>query len=83
MQIPENAALAMKLAEGEICKMDCGEYPVFLFDDVFSELDSGRRKNLLREIADRQVIITSCENDMDLSVPYRRIEVSKGKYEVN
>lgn len=76
-------ALAMKLAEGEICKMDCGEYPVFLFDDVFSELDSGRRKNLLREIADRQVIITSCENDMDLSVPYRRIEVAKGKYEVS
>ena len=74
-------ALAMKLAEGEICKMDCGEYPVFLFDDVFSELDSGRRKNLLREIADRQVIITSCESDMDLSVPYRRIEVIKGKYD--
>ena len=72
-------ALAMKLAEGEICKMDCGEYPVFLFDDVFSELDSGRRKNLLREITDRQVIITSCESDMDLSVPYRRIEVAKGK----
>ena len=70
----------MKLAEGEICKMDCGEYPVFLFDDVFSELDSNRRKNLLREITDRQVIITSCENDMDLSVPYRRIEVVKGKY---
>ena len=75
-------ALAMKLAEGEICKMDCGEYPVFLFDDVFSELDSGRRKNLLREITDRQVIITSCENDMDLSVPYRRIEVAKGRYEL-
>ena len=73
-------ALAMKLAEGEICKMDCGEYPVFLFDDVFSELDSGRRKNLLREITDRQVIITSCESDMDLSVPYRNIEVVKGKY---
>ena len=74
-------ALAMKLAEGEICKMDCGEYPVFLFDDVFSELDSGRRKNLLREITDRQVIITSCESDMDLAVPYRRIEVIKGKYD--
>ena len=76
-------ALAMKLAEGEICKLDCGEYPVFLFDDVFSELDSGRRKNLLREINDRQVIITSCENDMDLSVPYRRIEVAKGKYVIS
>lgn len=73
-------ALAMKLAEGEICKMDCGEYPVFLFDDVFSELDSIRRKNLLREIADRQVIITSCESDMEFDIPYRRIEVAKGKY---
>ena len=75
-------ALAMKLAEGEICRMDCGEYPVFLFDDVFSELDSVRRKNLLREITDRQVIITSCESDMNLSVPYRRIEVARGRYEV-
>ena len=73
-------ALAMKLAEGEICRMDCREYPVFLFDDVFSELDSIRRKNLLREIADRQVIITSCESDMDFDIPYRRIEVAKGKY---
>ena len=73
-------ALAMKLAEGEICKIDCGEYPVFLFDDVFSELDSGRRKNLLREIGDRQVIITSCESDMNLGVPFKRIEVTKGRY---
>lgn len=73
-------ALAMKLAEGEICKLDCGEYPVFLFDDVFSELDSGRRKNLLREITDRQVIITSCESDMALGVPFKRIEVAGGRY---
>lgn len=73
-------ALAMKLAEGEICKLDCGEYPVFLFDDVFSELDSGRRKNLLREITDRQVIITSCDSDMDLAVPFKMIRVDGGKY---
>ena len=73
-------ALAMKLAEGEICKLDCGEYPIFLLDDVFSELDAGRQQNLLREIADRQVIITSCENDMELGIPYRRIEVAKGRY---
>ena len=73
-------ALAMKLAEGEICRLESGEYPVFLFDDVFSELDATRRRNLLREIADRQVIITSCESDMDLGVPHRRIEVSKGRY---
>lgn len=73
-------ALAMKLAESEICRLEGGEYPVLLFDDVFSELDSARRKNLLREIADRQVIITSCENDLDFPVGHKRIEVSGGKY---
>ncbi|MBR0449568.1 MAG: DNA replication/repair protein RecF [Clostridia bacterium] len=73
-------ALAMKLAEGEICKRESGEYPVFLFDDVFSELDEQRRKNLLREIADRQIIITSCERDMVYPVETRKIEVKGGKY---
>lgn len=29
-------SLAMKLAEGEICRTVCGEYPVFLLDDVLS-----------------------------------------------
>lgn len=73
-------ALAMKLAEGEICKRESGEYPVFLLDDVFSELDPIRRKSLLHEIRDRQVIITSCEPDMDISVPFKHIEVKGGTY---
>ena len=54
-------ALAMKLAEGEVCAKICGEKPVFLFDDVFSELDSTRRAYLSGKIKDRQVIITTCE----------------------
>ena len=54
-------ALAMKLAEGEVCAEICGEKPVFLFDDVFSELDSTRRAYLSGRIKDRQVIITTCE----------------------
>ena len=54
-------ALAMKLAEGEMCASICGERPVFLFDDVFSELDAGRRGYLSGKIKDRQVIITTCE----------------------
>lgn len=54
-------ALAMKLAEGEMCAKICGEKPVFLFDDVFSELDSSRRAYLSEKIRDRQVIITTCE----------------------
>ena len=56
-------SLALKLAEGEIIREECGgEYPVFLFDDVLSELDSGRRDYLLSNLKDKQVILTCCEN---------------------
>lgn len=54
-------ALAMKMAEGEISREYTGEYPVFLFDDVLSELDENRRAFILSKIEKRQVIITSCE----------------------
>ncbi len=54
-------ALSLKLAEGEICREDCGEYPVFLFDDVLSELDGMRKEYLLEKIAGKQVILTTCE----------------------
>lgn len=54
-------ALAMKMAEGEISREYSGEYPVFLFDDVLSELDENRKKYILSKIEKRQVIITSCE----------------------
>ena len=54
-------ALSLKLAEGEVCATVCGEKPVFLFDDVFSELDSTRRAYLSGKIGERQVIITTCE----------------------
>ncbi|MBE6662471.1 MAG: DNA replication/repair protein RecF [Ruminococcaceae bacterium] len=54
-------ALALKLAEGEISKKESGEYPVFLLDDVLSELDFSRRAYLIEEIRDKQVIMTTCE----------------------
>ena len=54
-------ALALKLAEGEVSAAVCGEKPVFLFDDVFSELDATRRAYLSGKIKDRQVIMTTCE----------------------
>jgi DNA replication and repair protein RecF len=74
-------ALAMKLAEGEICREEFGNYPVFLFDDVLSELDETRRDYLTHKICGKQVIITSCEpellSDMD---DIRRIKVENGSY---
>lgn len=54
-------ALAMKLAEGEMAKTVGGEYPVFLLDDVLSELDGQRREFILRSLTGRQIIVTSCE----------------------
>lgn len=54
-------ALAMKLAEGDVSSKIFGENPVFLLDDVFSELDNARRSYLSGKIMDKQVIITTCE----------------------
>ena len=48
-------ALAMKLAEGEICREEFGDYPVFLFDDVLSELDGTRRDYLINRMSGKQV----------------------------
>ncbi len=53
--------LALKMAEGEVSHELFSEYPVFLFDDVLSELDEKRRNFVLSDMSDRQVIITSCE----------------------
>ena len=73
-------ALCLKLAEGEIVKKDSGEYPVFLLDDVLSELDEGRRKYLIDEIKDKQVIMTSCEQDSELYKTANVINVKDGVY---
>ncbi len=55
-------ALAMKLAEGWVSAHESGgDMPVFLFDDVLSELDSHRREYLVREMRGRQVIMTACD----------------------
>ena len=74
-------ALSMKLAEGEMSKNISGEYPVFLLDDVLSELDCDRRAFILRNLTDRQLIVTSCEPDIFRSMDSgaRLIEVSNGR----
>ena len=75
-------ALAMKLAEGEISREESGEYPVFLLDDVLSELDRDRKHYVLSELHDRQVIITTCdENDFSGINHALKIYVENGKYE--
>ena len=54
-------ALSMKLSEGSLAYKAGGEKPVILLDDVLSELDSHRQSFVLGSLADRQIIVTSCE----------------------
>jgi len=79
-----SAVLSLKLAEGEISKISHGEYPVFLLDDILSELDRNRQDFILKNLSDRQVIITCCNSellngaDVDIS---RVIKVENGRFQ--
>ena len=75
-----SVVLSLKLAEGEVNREICGEYPVFLFDDVLSELDGERRKYLLEGIGERQIIMTSCEAEDMKGFADNVIEVTGGSY---
>ena len=53
--------LALKFIEAEMIERETGRKPVVLLDDVFSELDETRRKCLVDNFKNNQVIITSVE----------------------
>lgn len=78
-----SVVLSLKLAQGELFRELCGEYPVFLLDDVFSELDSARRNYILSNISDKQIIITCCDCDIfgDFS-DFHAIHAEEGKYDL-
>lgn len=73
-----SAVLALKLAEGELSKRLTGEYPVFLLDDILSELDAGRRGYILSHLSGRQVILTGCEPELPDAGVSRKILVKNG-----
>ncbi len=54
--------LALKFVEAKITESKLGEKPIILLDDVFSELDNTRRKFLVNNFKNHQVIITSVED---------------------
>jgi len=59
------AALSLKLAEYEAVKRHCGDEPLLLLDDCFSELDPESRERLWSMLGSKgQVIMTS--NDIPL-----------------
>ena len=72
------AAISLKLAEREIFRLDTGNEPILLLDDVLSELDAGRQNFVLNQIRSGQVFITCCEKDR-LTDLGRVITIEKGE----
>lgn len=54
--------LALKFIEAALAESYTKEKPIILLDDVFSELDQARRKCLVSNFKNHQVIITSVED---------------------
>ncbi|MCR4578103.1 MAG: DNA replication/repair protein RecF [Clostridiales bacterium] len=56
-------ALSLKLSEIELMREDTGEAPVLMLDDVMSELDPERRRQLVKRLSGVQTIITCTDRD--------------------
>ncbi len=75
-----SVVLALKLAEGEVCREIGGEHPVYIFDDVLSELDSRRRAYLFTKMKDKQLLLTGCDTVENLPEGIQKIVVERGQY---
>lgn len=62
-----SAVVALKLSEGEVIESTMKTSPVYLFDDILSELDEKRREYILNSLHGKQVIITSCMKEENFS----------------
>lgn len=72
------ALLALKLAELEYVKQKSeGRQPLLLLDDVFSELDESRRRQLISELSEIQTVITSTDIDKRLKLPAQTLDLTR------
>ena len=60
------AALSMRLSELDVMREQLGEWPMLMLDDVMSELDPGRRRQLVGRLKGIQTFIT-CTDAEDLA----------------
>jgi DNA replication and repair protein RecF len=73
-------ALALRLASYQLFVND-GERPILILDDVFSELDEGRREKLLAisKSAKQTFITVAVENDLPPTISGSKYRVTSGK----
>jgi DNA replication and repair protein RecF len=72
-------ALALRLASYQLLRAD-GDDPILILDDVFAELDTGRRSRLAELVADaEQVLVTAAvPEDLPEALAGTRIDVVEG-----
>ena len=72
-------ALVMKLAQANILLDETDEAPVFLLDDVLSELDPSRQDFILSKIDNMQVFITCCDDSIPKNKTGKMYHISGGR----
>ncbi len=81
----KNSIIAFKLAEIEMIKKEKNENPILILDDLFSEIDSEKARNIIKILDNNiQVFITttSIDNVVGLDIKKSKsFKVTKGKIE--
>ncbi len=75
-----SVVLSLKLAEGEISKEMTGKDPIYLLDDVLSELDETRRDYITKGLVGKQVILSGTDEE-DFAFVDQKISVWKGEFQ--
>jgi DNA replication and repair protein RecF len=73
-------ALALRLAAFDLLRAD-GVEPVLALDDVFAELDTGRRERLAELVAEASQVLVTCavEADVPVALSGGRFRVEAGQ----
>lgn len=77
-----STVLALKVAEMKVFEEELGEKPIFVLDDVFSELDSTRQKKMLEMLAGTQVMMTGTVFRFKPNESYIQFEVKDAKIKI-
>lgn len=77
-----STVLALKIAEMQVFEKELGEKPIFVLDDVFSELDSARQKKMLEMLAGTQVMMTGTVFRFKPNESYIQFEIKDAKIKI-
>ena len=77
-----SVVLALKIAEMKVFENELGEKPIFVLDDVFSELDSARQKKMFEMLNGTQVMMTGTSFRFKPNESYMQFDVKDAKLKI-